>query len=259
MKSLVHTRLTSRSRVVAGLALGTLTATLALAGCGSDPSVGASSTVTGVASAQSSLGSTVSLRDAAARERMAELGADGTFSFDVAGLTPPFTLKVHARDDAGKTIPIYSIAAQAGRTDINELSCAAVTIATGESDDDDAEKHDRKVTQRAASSFQALITQLRAVLAPLFDLYDVPADPLCDDGADKALRLMLHDVRIAVESGKLVVTNRITGAVIFTGSLRDLAHGTFTMASMPAGPGMTPTPPGAAVNLDSNTIVKPAP
>jgi hypothetical protein len=252
MKSPIHGRRTSSSRTVAGLALGTLTATLALAGCGGSefPAVGsesprASSTVTGVASADSPLGDTITLSDAAAHEKTAQLGNDGIFSFDVAGLTPPFTLRAHRTDEVGRTTPIYSIASHGGRTDLNELSCAAVTVACGETDDGDTEKHTPKVTHKTVVTFKALITQLRTtVLAPLFDLYDVPANPL-GDGADKALRLMLHDVRIAVKSGTLVVTNRLTGTVIFTGSLNDLAHGTFTAANLPPGPATTPPPPGA--------------
>lgn len=70
----------------------------------------------------------------------------------------------------------------------------------------------------------------------------MPANPLGDDGADKALRLMLRDVRFDVRSGTLVVTNRATGAVIFSGSVKDLAHGTFTAGNMPPGPGTPPAP-----------------
>ena len=45
---------------------------------------------------------------------------------------------------------------------------------------------------------------------------------------DPQLTALLRDVRITVGDGKVVVTNRATGGVIFTGSTRDLEHGTFT-------------------------------
>lgn len=86
---------------------------------------------------------------------------------------------------------------------------------------------------------------------PSGNLYGVPANPLCDDGAGKALRLMLRDVRLDVRSGTLVVTNRATGAVIFTGSVRNLAHGTFTAGNMPPGPGY-------AAGADSDAGLQPA-
>ena len=98
-------------------------------------------------------------------------------------------------------------------------------------------------------SVESLTRPDRDGIPPSGNLYGVPANPLCDDGADKALRLMLRDVRFDVRSGTLVVTNRATGAVIFSGSVKDLAHGTFTAGNMP------PPGPGYAAGADSGGII----
>ena len=60
-------------------------------------------------------------------------------------------------------------------------------------------------------SVESLTRPDRDGIPPSGNLYGVPANPLCDDGADKALRLMLRDVRFDVRSGTLAVTNRATG------------------------------------------------
>jgi hypothetical protein len=48
---------------------------------------------------------------------------------------------------------------------------------------------------------------------------------------------MLHDVRFVTTERRVIVTNRLTGAIIYSGYLRDLSSGTFYAENMPAGPG----------------------
>ena len=95
---------------------------------------------------------------------------------------------------------------------------------------EDSSSDDR---EEQAGRMQGLLAQLQQVLAPLFQLYGI-TDPLVDKAA---VRLMLQDVEFVVHDGVLTVTNRATGGVIFTGSLHDLAGGTFTAANLPPGPG----------------------
>jgi mono/diheme cytochrome c family protein len=63
------------------------------------------------------------------------------------------------------------------------------------------------------------------------------------------VRLLLQDVEFEVRRGVLTVTNRATGAVIFTGPLADLASGTFDPGAMPAGPGTPPPTTGEGATL----------
>ncbi|MFL5261273.1 MAG: hypothetical protein ACJ79L_02540, partial [Anaeromyxobacteraceae bacterium] len=77
-------------RKLAALTAGALSVCLALTGCGSSSEP---QKVTGRVSADA-LVSSVSLKDSSVptNERTSAADADGSFSFDVNGLTPPFTL-----------------------------------------------------------------------------------------------------------------------------------------------------------------------
>ncbi|MBI5545761.1 MAG: hypothetical protein HY901_17875, partial [Deltaproteobacteria bacterium] len=107
-----------------------------------------------------------------------------------------------------------------------------------DSDGDDAEEQSGR--SAAESNLERILNALRPVLQPLFDLYGVPADPIVDGRMDPSLRAMLRDVRIQIRGGRVIVTNRLTGGVIFFGRLSDLSSGTFNAENMPPGPGTTP-------------------
>ena len=79
--------------------LGAVALGLALVGCGSNEVQG--SAVTGVALSEGPVMGTVALSDSSAQpqQRLVSTRADGSFSVDVAGLTPPYMLRV-AFDEA---------------------------------------------------------------------------------------------------------------------------------------------------------------
>lgn len=200
-------------------------------------------TVSGVAQADGPVLGTVSLVDSspAPARRTAVTGADGAFSIDVSGLTPPYLLRVEG--SAGR---LYAATREGHGADVNPITSAAFAGAAGrsdEDDDDDAFEHQRgDENHDTAGRAGRLLTQLGTVLAPLFERYGI-TDPAADRAA---VRLLLADVRFEVRRGVLTVTNRETGAVIFTGPLSDLGSGTFDPDAMPPGPGPTPPPPTAA-------------
>ncbi len=237
-----------------------LTAGLVLSACGGAGTSGAAdttSTVSGVVSADVELTS-VALRDSSspAHDATADLGPDGAFSIDVATLTPPFVLR--AEDATGHT-RLYAIALRPGVTDVNQLSSAAASAAghRGEDGEDgDEETWDDEGKRRdACLNIDRVIRELSTVLQPLFDLYHVtPFAGHGDDDDDdekrdgdwdedtnrEALRALLRDVSFTVQARSLVVTNRLTGAVIYTAPLKDLTSGAFHPENMPPGPGGTP-------------------
>jgi mono/diheme cytochrome c family protein len=213
------------------------------------------SSVGGVASADTPV-QHVMLRDSSSpsQARTTAPAADGSFAIDTSGLTPPFLLKAQPR--AGGAV--YSISASGEPVDVNQVTTVIFsattrrgtggTTATGNTLDDggttggsdDAETRfdgaDRTQNQQSAGKLTATLDALKTVLAPLYALYGI-TNPLTDR---EAVRAMLRDVRFTVQNGTVTVTNKATGGVIFTGSLSDLASGTFTAANLP---GTTPPPP----------------
>jgi mono/diheme cytochrome c family protein len=216
-----------------------------LAACGTN----SRPTVSGLAQANGPVVGQVSVIDSSAVpvRRTAATGLDGSFSVDTSGMTPPLLVKVEGRERSGPA-RLFSATGDGRRADANPITTAAFSAAAGTSDDDDDddafehqggdENHD------TAGRVVRLLDQLRTVLAPLFQRYGI-TDP-ATDGA--AVRLLLEDVRFERDDGVLTVTNRATGAVIFTGPLDDLASGTFDPDAMPPGPG-TPPPTGEGALL----------
>ena len=234
-------RSTANLLLVCIVALG-----LALSGCGSasqPASPTAATTVSGIASLDTAGTSTVSVRDSSmpAREKTAASNSNGAFTFDVRGLKPPFVLKAEGTDQT-----LYSISKSGGRTNINPLSDTAVAASANDTNPtalytmQSSDDHYR----RSTDNFEGIIYRLRTVLAPLYALYQISGNAVYDDDDDddderdnSGLRALFNDVRFIVDDGRVVVKNRLTGGVIFSGSLRDLSAGTFYPENMPAGPG----------------------
>ncbi len=216
---------------------------LGLGACGSQPQsqAPAAPSLSGLASTGAAAAAvTVTVKDSSipARVATATADADGTFAVDLGDLTAPYLLKAQWMGATG-TERLYSMATQPGTANLNPLTDAAVEASSPAGNSDDTySAYSGKDSRSTASSFTKVIEQLRTVLAPLFDLYGI-GDPGTDDASSKTsgLRQLLKDVKITVNSGTVTVTNRATGGVIFTGSLSNLASGTFYPENMPVGPG----------------------
>lgn len=222
--------------------MSAVTMSFALQGCSVDSAstpAASSPRVSGVAASGAPIAGVVSLKDSSmpAQVREARSFSNGYFSIDVSGLKPPFLLKVEK--EGGTADALYSLSAQRGRTNINPFSHATVDAAF----DDDPRKHydnpDPDKYNRAADRHRDVIEALRKALAPLFLLYQTSQNPVTDDfDADHTgLDALFDDVRIKLVSGTVVVTNKFTGRVIFTGPVNNLASGTFYPENMPGVPG----------------------
>ncbi len=216
--------------------LGAVSLALVLAGCGSSDSPSqetGGSAVLGVVSSDVALSGTVALKDSSTpvQERTATLGDNGAFSFDITGMKSPYLLRVESGN-----VQMYTVSPQGGRANISPITDVAVAAAEGDgSAADDFARGDGQRHRQTAANFANVVAELKSVLKPLFDLYQVPADPFTDDGVDSALRAMFADIRVEVIAKNVVVTNRKMGGVIFTGPLADLASGTFSPENMPGG------------------------
>jgi hypothetical protein len=216
--------------------LGAVAVGLALGACGSAHE--SATTVSGVASTDAT-GVTITVKDAStpAQVMTATADAEGAFAVDVSGLTAPFLVRAQWKGATGNE-RMYSMATEAGTANVNPLTDAAMAAASPSGNADDVyASYGGKDGRQTATSFMDVMRQLQAVLAPLFDLYGV-ANPISDDASRKTsgISALLKDVKITIANGTVTVTNRATGAVIFTGPLANLASGTFYPENMPSGP-----------------------
>ncbi len=238
-----------KKNVTTILLLCTVALGLALSGCGSAGSQSSptatnqshsTSMVYGVASLGTTASGTVSVKDSSvpAQEKTATISSNGSYTVDVRGFMPPYLLKAESTDSTG-TIRMYSLSMTGGRTNINPISDVAVAAAeNGAGPDELYTTPDREMYRRTSDNFETIINSLKTVLAPLFALYQTSGNPVTDDREDdnSGLSAMFHDVRFMIRSGTVTVTNRLTGGVIFSGPLNNLAAGTFYPENMPAGP-----------------------
>jgi hypothetical protein len=194
--------------------------------------------VGGVALIDASTAATVSLRDSSAEEktRMVSTKSDGSFSIDVAELTPPYVLRVMWGDDDAHRL--YAVADGNENLDVTPITDVALSCASGDGAERLFESSTRAEKQGAATRARAHLASLVAELSPLLERYGI-TDPLTDRDA---VRVLLQDVRIQRDGGMVTVTNRATGEIIFEAPLFDLASGTFDPGAMPPGPGMPPPP-----------------
>ncbi|MCM2359811.1 MAG: cytochrome c, partial [Geobacteraceae bacterium] len=152
---------------------------LLIAGCGSgEGGAGTAavvvSTVSGVAAAGVPLNGTVKLKDSSspANELSDTIAADGSFSFNVDGLKPPFILK--AQGTAGGTnYYLYSFSAGPGIANINPFTKLAVANAAGRADLATLYSAPPAATmQTIAANLAKAIADIQNKLQPLLDSYN---------------------------------------------------------------------------------------
>jgi pectate lyase len=219
----------SRLRLtVAAAALGP-----ALAACGGAKPTGAA--VTGFAFADAPLVGTVALTDASTpvQTRQVATRADGSFTVDVGGLAPPYTLRVNWSDQ-GEAAQLYAITDGAESLDVNPITdLAFAAVVEGADQQIVFSKATDDSRKDSSAKSRAILAALTTELAPLFRLYGV-TNPLVDGAAVRAL---LKDVKVKKKDGVVTIANRDTKGVIYTGPLDDPASGTFDATQLPGGSG----------------------
>ena len=216
---------------------------LVLSGCSghSESQINSSRTIQGVAASGAPLSGVVTLKDAAVPSRVitTSSAANGSFSFHTSGLTQPFMLSVSWTDSSG-TNQLYSFANGSGTANINPFSNAVFAASSGVFDLAALFNNpDPNIFDQIASKQATISDSLRSELAPLLERYGTAANPVTDvyNADHTGLDAMFDDVQITASNGSVVVTNRQTGAVIFTSPMSDIASGTFNADNMPGGTG----------------------
>jgi len=221
-------------------ALGLLTFSALIAGCGggSDGGTGdaasaaaTSPTVVGVASTGAPMaGGQVFLKDSSSVQRDSKIGDDGSFTINVANMKAPFVLKATSTVD-GLTRTLFSFAEQPGTANVNPLSSVALANAAGV--DDPAvvfDKSDPATLDKVKSAMPASVAALQTKLKPLLDGFSAGAvDPVKDtfQADHNGLDAVFDNVKVVVAGGALTITNVNTGAVLFTAQVKKLEDGDF--------------------------------
>ncbi len=202
---------------------------LFLAGCGGGSSTGSSaSTISGVAATGAAVSGTIFLKDSAGHE-LSMATTNGTFSFNVSALSPPFMLKASW---GGTTM--YSFSTAAGTANITPLTQMIVAAAANGSNLDAIYAAPSMSTFAAvASNLPASTASLRANLKPLLERYSADMSPITGAFAANGTGMdsLLDHVAVAYNTGTVSVTDKTSGATLFTAPLSpDLNHGVSSMS-----------------------------
>lgn len=219
----------------------------ALFGCGggggaSSPAAGppvAAPTVTGVAAAGAPISGTVFLKDSVSPlEHSKPINADGSYSFDVTGLTAPFILKVVGTAN-GQNYTLYSLAGGSGVANVNPLTQLAVVQANAGVDPSALyDTPDAAKMQSIKNALPGAVTQVQTLLQPVLSTYGAASDDFVSGAYSvnhAGLDLMFDMVNITAGSGQLTVTSRVGGESILSTVLDDKAlRGQITSGNIPA-------------------------
>ncbi|MDH4215514.1 MAG: hypothetical protein OEV23_01250, partial [Gallionella sp.] len=149
------------------------------------------------------------------------IAADGSFSFNVAGLTAPFILKAEG-SVGGQGFKLVSAATGAGTANINPLTNIAVAAATGTTDPASVYTNPlaHPITQ---TNLNAAIAQVQAMLQSLNTAYSTTANPLTGSysanhtGLDAILDVV--SVNLDTATGGVSVDSKVTGTTIGSASI----------------------------------------
>ncbi len=176
-------------------------------------------TVSGVAATGAPMAGNVYLKDSDGTELApAAINSDGSFTFDVDGLTAPFYL--YAGDNAGNTL--YSIAMGPGIANINPFTSLALAAAAGVHDPRDVFNGLLPVTQ---TDLDRALHDLRNVFLYLLWLFDADVNPFTDPFAadHTGLDALFDYVKVEIIAGTAFF-NDVQGnslGQVFTSSLLD--------------------------------------
>lgn len=222
---------------------------LLLAGCGGSAGNGGTSItptgttkVSGVAATGTPLSGTVYLKDSSnpAKELSVPISADGSFSFDVSGLSAPFVLKAVGTAN-GQNYTLYSFATAAGTANVNPLSHLAVMLANNGTDP--AALYSTPTTsqlQTVAAALNTAISQVQARFQPVLAQYGAATKNFISDNYTvnhMGLDLLFDMVGIDVNNGTLTMTNKVANSVIYTVTLNgNSLDGQLQTANIPSVP-----------------------
>ena len=193
-----------------------------LTGCGGGGGGPSSATVSGIAAAGAPLVGTVKIKDSSSTPKVLTkaLEPDGSFSFDVSELVPPFILR--ATGTVGQSsYNLHSFSTTAGTANVNPLTNLIVALSAGGLDpgtiyDSPSTAIVQTVTVKLAAATNDLLSKMHPVLA----LYNATGvDPITGEfNADhRGLDEVLDMMSFTLSGGTVTVRNKATTALIISG------------------------------------------
>jgi hypothetical protein len=176
-----------------------------------------SATISGVAAAGAPIIGFAYLKDSAGHTLGPNnIAQDGSFSFDVTGLTAPFYLR--AEGTAGSTgYDLYSATTGAGTANINPLTNVAVAAAAGVTNPAGVYGNPAQYPITQANLDKA-IADIQNMLKPLLDAYNANVNPITGSytanhtGLDGVLDVV--KVELNTTSGAVTVTDKTTNTAM---------------------------------------------
>ncbi|MBI2266938.1 MAG: hypothetical protein HYU64_17530 [Armatimonadetes bacterium] len=219
---------------------------LFLTGCGggggsTSSSAGSSGTqqVSGVAAAGAPIVGNAYLKDATGTTLGPQvIGTDGSFSFDVTGMTAPFFLLAEGRV-GGSEYKLHSTATAGGTANINPLTNIAVASAAGVNDPGTVFANPANFASTVNSTTLAqAIKDLQNMIKPLLDANNATIDPITGSYSANhtGLDAVLDAVKIELNtnSGGVTVTDKATNTAIATASATTLSQPTDSVTTAEA-------------------------
>lgn len=229
---------------------------LFLSGCsGSGGSAGSTATVSGVAATGAPVVGTIYLKDAAGHERSVAT-TNGSYSFNIAGLTAPFMLKAEWVVNS-TTYTLFSSTPAAGTANINPFSNLIVAIAAGGADPAAIYATPGQFLSLSANLDSATST-LRNKLLPLLDRYQADINPINGDFAadHTGLDLLFDNIQVTLTTGaaNISITDLNSGTVILNSAPSAIASAP-AVQSWNNQAAISANDPDAAVDNNGRTII----
>lgn len=229
--------------------LAALALSLSLGGCSDYGGTGpaAAKMVTGIAATGAPVVGAVTLKDSSPtpRELTAPTASDGSFSFHVAGLTPPFILRTTANTR------LYSLASDSGTANLTPLTTMALVQAAAGADLDALYERPLQADIKAvASRMPEAVQAVHIALAPLMETFGCESTDILSGSFSAnhtGMDALLDAVSVTISAGTATVANRQNGAVVFAAPSADLRSGNMVSANMPAPPGPQSPSSGTAI------------
>jgi len=229
--------------------LSLVTFGFALAGCGGSGggSGQSSQVVSGTAATGLPLAGQVNIKDSSSpfKVKTSVIGSDGTFAFDVTDMKAPYMLQANG-SVSGTSYTMYSYAGGPGIANVNPLSSLIVASAGGVNDPSTIySAMDPAAVQKVGANLSTTVTTLQQKLQPLLALYGAgQTNPITAPYTANHLGLdgMFDSVKISLSNGSFSIVNAQSSAVICSGSVTNIAGGTFMSGNMPVMPSVPAAP-----------------